>query len=75
MSARGRATRAAEDAAPSQLTAEQLAVIAASLAELACRIENFRHRLSVLNAAVQASSGSTSRSTRDSRSSTRSRSS
>ena len=57
------------------LSSEELAVVAASLQELAHRLEGFRQRLAVLDAAAQASSGSTSRSTRARRSSTRSRSS
>lgn len=57
------------------LTQAELAVIAESLRVLARRLEGFRRRLAVLDAAVQASPGSTSRSIRAKRSSTRSRSS
>ena len=70
-----RADRTAQVPAPGRLTPEQLAVVAAGLAEVAGRLDGFRRRLSVLGVAIQASSGSTSRSTRASRSSTRSRSS
>jgi hypothetical protein len=70
-----RSGRAAKAPKPGQLTPEQLAVIAAALAELAGRVDQVRHHLSVLDAAIQASPGSTSRSMRDRRSSTRSRSS
>ncbi len=75
MSVRKRAGRGAEAPGPGQLTPEQLAVIATALAELAGRVDGFQRRLKVLDAAVQASSGSTSCSTRDRRSSTRLRSS
>ena len=50
-------------------------MVAASLQELARRLDGFRERLSALEAAAQFPSGSSSRSTRDSRSSKRSRSS
>jgi hypothetical protein len=66
------------DTLPSQaghLSHAELAVIATSLRELGNRLQGFQQRLAVLDAAVQASSGSTSRSTRASRSSTRPRSS
>ena len=66
---------AAQPPEPTGLTPEQLAVIAVSLAELAGRVESIRQRLAVLEAAVQSSRGSTICSTRDSRSSTRPRSS
>jgi len=75
VSGRGGDGHAAPASGTDQLTPAELAVIAESLRELARRLEGFRRRLAVLDAAVQASSGSTSRSTRARRSSTRSRSS
>jgi hypothetical protein len=58
-----------------RLTQKELAVVAASLRELAGRLDQFRGRLGELEAAAQPRSGRTSRSTRDSRSPKRSRSS
>ena len=75
MSGRGRDGHAAPARGAGYLTAAELAAVAVSLRELAHRLEGFRRRLAVLDAAVQASSGSTSRSTRARRSPTRSRSS
>ncbi len=75
MSGRRQAGRAARTLRADHLTSEELAVIAASLRELADRLDEFRQRLAVLDTAVQASSGSTTRSTRVRRSSIRSRSS
>jgi hypothetical protein len=75
MSGRGRDGRAASVPGTGHLTPAELAVIAESLRVLARRLEGFRRRLAVLDAAVQASFGSTSRSTRAKRSSTRPRSS
>lgn len=66
--------RAAHGLRTDQLSPEELAIIAASLRELADRLDGFRQRLSALETAVQAS-GSTTRSTRASRSSIRPRSS
>jgi hypothetical protein len=57
------------------LTPQERAVVIASLQELARRIDGFRDRLSALEAASQLSPGSTRRSSRDSRSPKRSRSS
>lgn len=73
MSGHGRDGRGALAPRPDRLTPAELAVIAVSLREVADRLEGFRQRLAVLDAAVQASSGSTSRSTRAMRSSIRSR--
>jgi hypothetical protein len=67
--------RAARGLRTDHLSPEELAIIAASLRELADRLDGFRQRLSALETAVQASSGSTTRSTRASRSSIRPRSS
>jgi hypothetical protein len=75
MSGRRQADRAARTLRTDHLTPEELAVIAASLRELADRLDEFRQRLAVLDTAVQAPSGSTTRSTRVRRSSIRSRSS
>ena len=75
MSSRKWDSRDAPPAQAGHLSSAELAVIAASLQELADRLQGFQQRLAVLDAAVQASSGSTIRSTRASRSSTRSRSS
>jgi hypothetical protein len=74
MSGRGRDGHAAPAPGTGPLTSAELAAIAVSLQELAHRLEGFRRRLAVLDAAVQASSGSTSRSTRARRSFTRSKS-
>jgi hypothetical protein len=63
------------DLQPVRLTREELAVVAASLHALARQLDGFRGRLSALEASAQVSSGSTCRSTRDSRSPKRSRSS
>ncbi len=64
------------DGAPSAgLAPEELAVVVAGLRQVARRLESFRGRLDELERAVQSRSGSTSRSTRESRSPTRSRSS
>jgi hypothetical protein len=57
------------------LSPGELAGVTASLRALGRRLEQFRERLTVLEAAAQSASGRTSRSTRDSRSSNRSRSS
>ena len=57
------------------LAQDELAAVAASLRELAARLERFRDRLADLEAAVQPPSGSTSRSSRARRSPKRSRSS
>ena len=51
-----------------QLTEEELAVVAASLAEAGNRLDGLRERLARLQLAVEASSGNTCRSTRPSRS-------
>ena len=75
MSGHGRDGHDAPAPGTGHLTPAELAVIAESLRELARRLEGFRRRLAVLDAAVQASPGSTSRSTRARRSSTRPRSS
>jgi len=75
MRGRGREGHDAPTPGTSHLTSAELAAIAVSLRELVHRLEGFRRRLAVLDAAVQASSGSISRSTRARRSSTRSRSS
>ncbi len=58
-----------------RLTQHELAVVAASLRELGRRLDRFRARVDALEAAVQFPPGRTSRSTRDSRSAKRSRSS
>jgi hypothetical protein len=60
---------------PVGLASEELAVVAASLRQLARRLERYRDQLSRLEAALQSRSGRTSRSTRDRRSPKRSRSS
>jgi len=60
---------------PARMTRAELAVMTASLRELARRLGRFRDRLGELEAAVQPRSGSSSRSSRESRSSKRSRSS
>jgi hypothetical protein len=60
---------------PAGLTLEELAAVAASLRELAGRLDQFQIRLTDLGAAAQSLSGSTSRSTRESRSPKLSRSS
>ena len=73
MSNRRWGSRDASSPLACHLSLAELAVIATSLRELADRLQGFRQRLAVLDAAVQASSGSTSRSTRARRSSTRSR--
>jgi hypothetical protein len=73
MSGRGPDERAALPPRTGRLTSAELAVIVVSLRELADRLEGLRQRLTVLDTAVQASSGSTSRSTRAMRSSIRSR--
>jgi hypothetical protein len=52
-----------------QLTEEELAVVAASLAEAGRRLDGLRERLARLQLAVEVSSGKTCRSTRPSRSS------
>lgn len=57
------------------LTPQELAVVAASLADIADRLEAIKARLERLRAAAQVSVPSTSRSTFDSRSSMRPRSS
>ena len=57
------------------LSEAELVIVTASLAELAARLDGFRKRLGVVEAAVQSSSAATSRSSRDSRSPNRSRSS
>jgi hypothetical protein len=75
MSDDGPAGHASPTLRPGHLSREELAVVAAGLQALARRMEGFRQRLDTLDAAVQASSGSTSRSTRARRPSTRSRSS
>jgi hypothetical protein len=75
MSGHGRDGHAAPAQGPGHLTSAELAAIAVSLRVVTDRLEGFRQRLAVLAAAVQASSGSTRRSTRARRSSTRSRSS
>jgi hypothetical protein len=58
-----------------QLSPGELAVVAAGLRALGRRLDLFRDRLSVLEVATQSASGRTSRSTRDNRPSSRSRSS
>jgi hypothetical protein len=75
MSGRGQDDHAASALGTGHLTSAELEVIAVSLRELAQRLEGFWQRLAVLDTTIQASSGSTSRSTRARRSSTRSRSS
>jgi len=57
------------------LTPEELAVVTAGLRQLAGRLDRIRGRLGELEQAAQSWSGSTRRSTRDSRSPKRSRSS
>jgi hypothetical protein len=52
-----------------QLTEQELAVVAASLAEAGRRLDGLRERLARLQLAVEVSSGNTCRSTRPSRSS------
>jgi hypothetical protein len=61
--------------APVPLTPGELAVVTGELRRLARRVEVFRARLDKLARAAQSGSGSTSRSTRESRSPKRSRSS
>ena len=73
MSGRGPDERAALPPRTVRLTSAELAVIVLSLRELEDRLEGLRQRLTVLDTADQASSGSTSRSTRAMRSSIRSR--
>jgi hypothetical protein len=63
------------DLPPTRLTQRELEVVAASLLELARRLDGIGERLAALEDAVQLSSGSTSRSTRERRSPKRSRSS
>jgi hypothetical protein len=75
MSDSRQADHAARAPRADHLSPEELAVIAASLRELADRLDGFRQRLAALEITVQASSGSTTRSTRASRSSMRPRSS
>ena len=58
-----------------RLAQAELAAVTANLRELAERLGRFRDRLAALEAAVQSSPGAASRSSRDSRSSNRSRSS
>ena len=58
-----------------RLTQAELAAVTASLRELAGRLGRFCDRLGALEAAVQSSRVATKRSSRDSRSSKRSRSS
>ena len=58
-----------------QLSPGELAAVLVRLRALGRRLDQFRERLSVLEAAAQSASGGTSRSIRDSRSSNRSRSS
>jgi hypothetical protein len=67
--------RQAGRAAVAQLSPAELAEIAVGVRELAERLDGFRQRLAALERGAQALSGSTSRSTRARRSSTRSRSS
>jgi hypothetical protein len=66
------ATRSALSA---ELRPDELTIVTASLRELARRLDGLRARLAAVEAAVQLSSGKTSRSSRDSRSPIRSRSS
>lgn len=51
-----------------RLTDEELAIVAASLAEAGHHLDGLRERLARLQLAVEASSGNTCRSTRPSRS-------
>ncbi len=75
MSSRRQPVRAAPAQPMGQLSPAELAEIAVSLRELAERLGGFRQRLAELESVAQDLSGSTSRSTRARRSSTRSRSS
>jgi hypothetical protein len=59
--------RAAVVAPAVELRPAELALVIASLAELAARLKGFRARLAAIEAALQRSSGSTSRSKRASR--------
>jgi hypothetical protein len=66
---------AARSVLSAELGPDELAIVTASLRELALRLSELRARLAAVEAAVQLSSGGTSRSSRDSRSPSRSRSS
>jgi hypothetical protein len=66
---------AARSVLSTELRPDELAIVTASLGELARRLNGLRTRLAAVEAAVQPSSGNTSRSSRDSRSPKRSRSS
>jgi hypothetical protein len=66
---------AARSVLSTELRLDELAIISASLRDLALRLSGLRARLAAVEAAVQLSSGKTSRSSRDSRSPNRSRSS
>jgi hypothetical protein len=66
---------AARSVLSAELRPDELAIVTASLRDLALRLSGLRARLAAVEAAVQRSSGTTSRSSRDSRSPNRSRSS
>lgn len=68
-------SRAAVATPAVELRPDELALVMASLAELAARLREFRARLAAVEAALQRSSGSTSRSRRASRTPNWSRSS
>jgi hypothetical protein len=68
-------SRAAVAAPAVALRPDELALVLANLAELAARLKGFGARLAAVEAAIQRSSGSTSRSRRASRSPNWSRSS
>lgn len=73
----GRSSRGSRRAAwePCRLTESELAAVIAGLQTLVRRLDGFGERLDALEEAIQSRSGSTTRSTRDSRSLKRSRSS
>jgi hypothetical protein len=67
--------RGGSGGAAAELRSDELTIVTASLEELTRRLEGFHERLLALDAAVQLSAGSTSRSRRARRSSKRSKSS